>query len=130
MHNHKVHGKKFIHRDIKSHNVFLTNDGMVKLGDFGISRILEHSKSRASSVSGTVYYFSPEMIKGEKYDESTDMWSLGVLLYYMCALKYPFKGNSVEDIAQKILEAKPGSIPEHYCKDLKDIIHGLLKKEP
>ena len=104
MHNHELLGKKIIHRDIKSHNVFITEDGTVKLGDFGISKILEGSKARASTVIGTPFYISPEMVKGEKYDEKTDLWSLGVLLYEMCALKYPFIGKSVEELTKAIIE--------------------------
>jgi NIMA (never in mitosis gene a)-related kinase len=65
MHNREHLGKKIIHRDIKSHNIFLMEDGGVKLGDFGIARVLENTKSRAYSVIGTPYYFSPEMCKGE-----------------------------------------------------------------
>ena len=70
------------------------------------------------------------MVKGEKYDEKTDLWSLGVLLYEMCALKYPFIGKSVEELSKAIIEQRPKSIPEHYSQDLKDIVHGLLKKNP
>ena len=104
MHNHEFLGKKIIHRDIKSHNVFLSEDGTVKLGDFGISKILEGSKSRASTTIGTPFYISPEMVKGEKYNEKTDLWSLGVLLYEMCALKYPFIGKSIEELTKAIIE--------------------------
>lgn len=95
MHNREKLGKRIIHRDIKSHNIFLMKDQTVKLGDFGIARILESTKSRAASVIGTPYYFSPEMCKGEEYDEMTDIWSLGILLYEMCQLEYPFKGKTM-----------------------------------
>ena len=103
MHNREKLGKRIIHRDIKSHNIFLMKDGAVKLGDFGIARILEHTKSRALSVIGTPYYFSPEMCKGEEYDEMTDIWSLGILLYEMCQLEYPFKGKCMSDLTNAII---------------------------
>jgi len=57
-----------IHRDVKSHNIFLTENLQVKLGDFGIARVLDSTSSRAQTLFGTPYYFSPEMCKGEKYD--------------------------------------------------------------
>ena len=130
MHNKEVLGKKIIHRDIKSHNIFLCEDGRVKLGDFGIARVLENTKSRAKSVIGTPYCFSPEMCKGEEYDEKTDVWSLGILLYEMCQLEYPFQGKSISELTSAIISKKYKPIPDIYSKDLKDIIHGMLKKEP
>ena len=98
MHNKEYLGKRIIHRDIKSHNIFLMKDGSVKLGDFGIVKVLENTKSKAATVIGTPYYFSPEMCKGESYDEKTDVWSLGVLLYEMCALEYPFTGKNIAQL--------------------------------
>ena len=89
-----VHQEKILHRDIKSHNVFLTKDMQVKLADFGVSRVLSTSKSRAATIIGTPYYYSPEMCKGESYDQKSDIWSMGVLLFEMCALEYPFKGQN------------------------------------
>ena len=86
---------KIIHRDIKSHNVFLTKNMQVKLGDFGIAKLLETTKSRANTMIGTPYYFSPEMCMGQRYDTKSDIWSLGVLLFEMCFLSYPFKGKNI-----------------------------------
>lgn len=98
MHSKQQLPKIIIHRDIKSHNIFLMKDGRVKLGDFGIVRVLENTKSKADTMIGTPYYFSPEMCKGEQYDEKTDVWSLGVLLYEMCQLEYPFSGKSIAEL--------------------------------
>jgi NIMA (never in mitosis gene a)-related kinase len=95
-----VHLNKILHRDIKSHNVFLMKDMQVKLGDFGVSRVLSSTKSRAATVIGTPYYYSPEMCKGETYDSKSDIWSLGVLLYEMCALEYPFKGKNYSSLIE------------------------------
>ena len=106
LHNKDFLGKKIIHRDIKSHNIFLCADGSVKLGDFGIAKVLENTKSRAATVIGTPYYFSPEMCKGEDYDEKTDIWSLGVLLFEMCMLEYPFQGKSLSDLSAAIIGHK------------------------
>lgn len=85
-----THDKKILHRDLKSQNIFLTKRGIVKLGDFGIARVLSHTKSAAKTVVGTPYYLSPEIIKSEAYNFKSDIWSLGVLLYEMAALTPPF----------------------------------------
>jgi NIMA (never in mitosis gene a)-related kinase len=123
-------GKKIIHRDIKSHNIFLTKDDLVKLGDFGIVRILENTKSKSETMLGTPYYFSPEMCKGEKYDEKVDVWATGVLLYEMCNLDYPFGGKNLHQLTNNIINQKYKPIPEQYSKDINNIIYGMLKKDP
>ena len=76
-----VHSHKVLHRDLKTHNVFLTSAGMVKLGDFGISRVLNATKDFARTFVGTPYYLSPEIIEEKPYSYESDIWSLGVVLY-------------------------------------------------
>jgi NIMA (never in mitosis gene a)-related kinase len=85
-----THDKKILHRDLKSQNIFMTKRGILKLGDFGIARVLSNTKSRAKTVVGTPYYLSPEIIRSEGYSFKSDIWSLGVLLYEMAALQPPF----------------------------------------
>jgi len=77
---------------------------MIKLGDFGIARVLSDTKSKAKTVVGTPYYLSPEIIKSEPYSFKSDIWSLGVLLYEMCALTPPFNAQSLHQLAQKIIQ--------------------------
>jgi NIMA (never in mitosis gene a)-related kinase len=79
-----------VHRDIKGANVFLTSDGTLKIGDFGISRTLEQTLQASRSFVGTPYYLSPEMVEGKPYSSKADVWSLGVLLYHLCAQRLPF----------------------------------------
>jgi NIMA (never in mitosis gene a)-related kinase len=94
-----VHDRKIIHRDIKSQNVFLTKSGMAKLGDFGVARVMNNTRDLAATVIGTPYYLSPEIVQSNTYDMKTDIWSLGVLLYEMCACKPPFNGENLHMLA-------------------------------
>jgi NIMA (never in mitosis gene a)-related kinase len=88
------HDKKILHRDLKSQNLFLTKVGILKLGDFGIARVLSDTRSKARTVIGTPYYLSPEIIRSEGYSFKSDIWSLGVLLYEIAALQVPFNADS------------------------------------
>ena len=98
-----VHDRKIIHRDIKSQNVFLTKSGMAKLGDFGVARVMNNTRDLAATVIGTPYYLSPEIVQSNSYDMKTDIWSLGVLLYEMCACRPPFNGENLHMLAIQIV---------------------------
>lgn len=80
---------KILHRDIKPANIFL--DKTVKLGDFGLARILNENSEFAHTQVGTPYYMSPELIEDNKYNDKSDIWACGCLLYEMCALQPPFQ---------------------------------------
>ena len=90
-----IHDRKILHRDIKGQNVFLMKNGIVKVGDLGIARVLAHTKEFAKTMVGTPYYLSPEIVANKPYGFKSDIWSLGVLLYELCALKPPFDGTSL-----------------------------------
>ena len=94
-----THDKKILHRDLKSQNIFMTKRGIIKLGDFGIARVLSNTRSRAKTVVGTPYYLSPEIIRQEGYSFKSDIWSLGVLLYEIAALQPPFNAQSLHQLA-------------------------------
>jgi NIMA (never in mitosis gene a)-related kinase len=122
-----IHDRKILHRDIKSQNIFLTKEGLVKLGDFGIAKCLDTTLDKAKTLIGTPYYLSPEIINDQPYDFSSDIWALGVLLYEMCDLKMPFEGKNLPQLYMKIAN---GSFPplnnKNLSKDLKNLVNCLL----
>ncbi len=85
--NH-VHEKKTLHRDLKPMNIFLTGDGVVKLGDFGVAKVLENTNEMVKCYDrGTLYYMSPELLNEEPYNKKSDVWSLGCVVKIFYALK-------------------------------------------
>lgn len=83
-----------MHRDLKSSNIFICSDGNIKLGDFGIAKVLKHSDDFAKTIVGTPYYLSPEICQRKPYNKSSDIWSLGCILYELMNLKHAFEGES------------------------------------
>ena len=80
------HDRKVLHRDLKAANVFLNRRGISKLGDFGASIVLTSTRAKAKTMIGTPEYLSPELLKGKPYNQKSDIWALGILLYEMMAL--------------------------------------------
>lgn len=113
-----VHGRRVIHRDLKSQNIFLTGNYTIKLGDFGISRVLENTNAAAQTVVGTPYYMSPEACQSNPYTSKSDVWSLGCILYELCALEHAFKADNLLGLVFKIVQEEPAPIPSHYSSDL------------
>ncbi|KAL4471796.1 hypothetical protein ABPG72_008814 [Tetrahymena utriculariae] len=122
-----VHDRKIIHRDLKGQNIFLTRNHIVKLGDFGIARVLSKTVEKAKTMVGTPYYLSPEIIESKPYSFKTDIWSLGVILYELCALKPPFNADSLHFLALKIVKGQYSPIPNHFSKEMKNLISNLLQ---
>lgn len=82
------------------------------------------------TVVGTPYYMSPEICENKSYSYKTDIWSLGVILYELCALKPPFDANSLPSLALKITKGDYPSLPSFYSRELKQLISSLLHQEP
>lgn len=131
-----LHGEGFIHRDLKVANLFLTVAGFVKLGDFGIAKILEgDSRSRMSArvtrtPVGTPMYISPQVCNGEAYNQKADVWGVGCCLYEICALKPAFMARSMDQLLAKIRRGQHGDeVPSHFNDDIHDLIADLLTIE-
>lgn len=123
-HNHK--DGKILHRDIKPSNVFLDAENNIKLGDFGLSRMLSNESYFAYSHVGTPYYMSPEQIEEVKYNEKSDIWSLGCFLYEVATFNPPFEATNQLSLALKIKAGKVEPIPNKYSSELSKVIMWML----
>lgn len=152
----KIHAQGIVHRDVKTHNVFLCRDGTAKIGDFGVARELNalgtateapnHGgirldepferagtlESMATTVVGSPYYMSPEVLATQPYDTQSDMWSLGCVLFELCALRRCFSGATLPQIAASIASTCPAKLcnellpPGKYSLELTEVIESLL----
>ncbi|CAE7256440.1 NEK4 [Symbiodinium microadriaticum] len=124
-----IHGERILHRDLKTSNLFLMKSkSVVKLGDFGISRVLEGSIEAAITVVGTPYYMSPEVCENKPYTFKSDVWSLGCCLYELCMLKHAFSADNLLGLVYKIVSDKYEPIPERYTPQLNTLIQRMLEK--
>eukprot|EP00927_Polykrikos_kofoidii_P046278 TRINITY_DN40495_c0_g1_i1.p1 TRINITY_DN40495_c0_g1~~TRINITY_DN40495_c0_g1_i1.p1 ORF type:complete len:946 (-),score=91.62 TRINITY_DN40495_c0_g1_i1:15-2852(-) len=124
-----VHGEHILHRDLKTSNVFLTDqEATVKLGDFGISRLLESSQDVAMSTVGTPQYMSPEVCESRPYTYKSDVWSLGCIAYELCVLKHAFAAENLLGLMCRIIEESLEPIPTTYSAGLDSLIRRMLTK--
>jgi NIMA (never in mitosis gene a)-related kinase len=98
-----MHKIKIMHRDLKSANIFLSNDIIAKLGDMNVSKVT-NTKGLNYTQTGTPYYASPEVWRDEPYDNKSDVWSLGCVLYEMITLKPPFVAEDMQGLYRKVLK--------------------------
>nr|XP_037849673.1 serine/threonine-protein kinase Nek1 isoform X6 [Chlorocebus sabaeus] len=125
-----VHDRKILHRDIKSQNIFLTKDGTVQLGDFGIARVLNSTVELARTCIGTPYYLSPEICENKPYNNKSDIWALGCVLYELCTLKHAFEAGSMKNLVLKIISGSFPPVSLHYSYDLRSLVSQLFKRNP
>lgn len=128
-HAHKNH---IVHRDIKPHNIMITDDGRVKVTDFGIARAATTSTvTNTTNVIGSVHYFSPEQARGGYTDEKSDIYSLGIVMYEMITGKVPYEGDSPISVALKHIEGEiqpPREIDSSVPMGLEKIIMKCVQK--
>ncbi|XP_030420000.1 serine/threonine-protein kinase Nek3-like isoform X1 [Gopherus evgoodei] len=125
-----IHDRRVLHRDIKSKNIFLTQNGKVKLGDFGSARLLTNPMAYACTYVGTPYYVPPEIWENLPYNNKSDIWSLGCILYELCTLKHPFQANSWKHLILKICKGSYNPLPSHYSCELHYLIKQMFKRNP
>ena len=124
-----MHSQEVMHRDLKPSNIFLCPGLVVKVGDFGIAKMVSVN-SMASTMVGTPFYLSPEVCGGQPYTHPSDMWSAGCVLYELFSLEKPFRGNNILAIAQAIhsgvFDPLPGSCPPRFTA----LVSSLLCVDP
>ena len=122
-----LHDNKILHRDLKCANIFITNTHY-KLGDLNVSKIAK--MGLAHTQTGTPYYASPEVWRDQPYDEKSDLWSLGCIIYEMCTLKPPFRAPNMDGLYKKVQKGQYDPIPSKYSPELSNIIKNLLQVNP
>ena len=128
-----AHRNGIVHRDIKPHNVLVDHEGRVKVADFGIARAGSSQMTEAGSIIGTAQYLSPEQARGAPVDESSDLYSTGIVLYELLTGDLPFNGETPVEIAMKHLSqvpSAPSSIRSEIPRDLDLVVLRALAKEP
>uniref|UniRef100_A0A8D0GQ73 non-specific serine/threonine protein kinase n=1 Tax=Sphenodon punctatus TaxID=8508 RepID=A0A8D0GQ73_SPHPU len=125
-----IHDRRVLHRDIKSKNILLTCNGKAKLGDFGSARLLTNPMAYACTYVGTPYYVPPEIWENMPYNNKSDIWSLGCILYELCTLKHPFQANSWKHLILKICKGFYNPLSSHYSYELHYLIKQMFKKNP
>lgn len=123
-----LHAKGICHRDLKTANSFLAADGEIKIGDMNVSKRMK--KGHLQTQIGTPYYMSPEIWNNRPYDEKSDMWSLGCMIYELCALRPPFVADSFPALKRCVTAGRYSSIPRKFSDSLGKIIGNMLSLNP
>lgn len=124
-----LHSNRIIHRDMKPQNVLIGPNGCIKLCDFGFARAMSNNTIVLTSIKGTPLYMSPELVQEKPYDSTSDLWSLGIILYELYVGQPPFFTNSIYSLINHIVK-EPIKYPTDISKDFKSFLTGLLQKNP
>jgi eukaryotic-like serine/threonine-protein kinase len=135
-----AHDRDVVHRDLKTANVMVLPDGRVKVLDFGLAKrasphavaevTTRQSLTQGGAILGTLFYMSPEQLRGQPADARSDIWSLGVVLYEMAAGARPFQGQTGFEVSSAILHDAPPALPSRMPPALQLVTNRCLEKEP
>ena len=123
-----LHEKGICHRDLKTANSFIAEDGSIKIGDMNVSKRLK--KGHLQTQIGTPYYMSPEIWNNRPYDSSSDIWSLGCMIYELCTLRPPFLGDSFPSLKRAVVAGRYNPLPRKYSDALSRVIGLMLRVNP
>lgn len=126
-----IHARHILHRDLKSPNIFLTKEGTVKIGDFGIAKVLEHTRAMAMTLIGTPTNLPPEVCDSRPYGTKADIWSMGVVFYELLSLETPFQASNLAALVLKIVNGEPKPLsPERCSRQVRSLAFRMLRKDP
>jgi len=123
-----LHERHILHRDLKPSNFFLCKNGNLKMGDFGIAKVLSCTIACAKTQIGTPYYLSPEVCLEKPYSWGSDIWAMGCILYELCALKVPFDATNISGLVQKICNGPLPVVPHTYSDFLRALCREMLNR--
>eukprot|EP01079_Euglenida_sp_SAG-EU17-18_P005203 gene5203-930_t len=119
----------WVRRDLKAQNIFLSKNGSVKVGDFGVSTLLSEEDPWAKSMCGTPCHWAPEVAQGQPYGDRSDVWALGVLLFQLCTLRLPFNGPTIDKTKQLIIDSRSPELATGASPHLEAILRLMLRKD-
>eukprot|EP00960_Hanusia_phi_P047390 758381-Hanusia_phi.AAC.4 len=127
---HHVHSQNILHRDLKTANILLTKQGIIKLADFGIARVMSSETDMAKTMIGTPYYLSPEICEDRPYNHKSDVWSLGCVLYELLTLRHAFEAKSLSALILKIIRGRFSPVSSSYSREVRSLVDAMLQNSP